>query len=146
MATFSAPDIIISYDIGSCFLRKIVAWQQCDFFTAICFSLAGPISCLPEWTIGSYTIAMNFVRVICQILILRKNFDPAQLFQLAIGFVFGWFIDLNMALMSGIEFDTMPLQILAQLTGCTIMGIGIAFEVRCGSVTMPVRRYYYRYQ
>ncbi len=39
--------------------------------------------------------------------------------------------------MSGIEFDTLPLQIFAQVSGCTIMGIGIAFEVRCGSVTMP---------
>ncbi len=101
------------------------------------FSLAGPVNHVPGWTIGGYTIAMNFVLVFCQILILRKKFDPAQLFQLVIGFVFGWFIDLNMILLSVIEFDTLPLQIFAQFAGCTIMGIGIAFEVRCGSVTMP---------
>ncbi|WP_303045447.1 DUF6198 family protein, partial [uncultured Alistipes sp.] len=62
------------------------------------FSLAGPISRVPEWTIGGYTIAMNFILVFCQILILRRSFDPMQLFQLVIGFVFGWLIDLNMAL------------------------------------------------
>ena len=28
-------------------------------------------------------------------------------------------------------------QTVAQFVGCTVMGIGIAFEVRCGSVTMP---------
>lgn len=60
-----------------------------------------------------------------------------QLFQLVIGFIFGWLIDLNMALTSGLECTTLTSQLLTQLAGCTIMGIGIAFEVRCGSVTMP---------
>lgn len=101
------------------------------------FSLAGPISKVPEWTIGGYTIAMNFVLVFCQILILRRKFDPMQLFQLVIGFIFGWLIDLNMALTAGLEFTTLPTQLFAQFAGCTIMGIGIAFEVRCGSITMP---------
>lgn len=101
------------------------------------FSLAGPVSNVPEWTIGQYTIAMNFVLVLCQISILRSRFDPMQLFQLIIGFVFGWLIDLNMTLTGFLECDTLPSQILAQLAGCTIMGTGIAFEVRCGSVTMP---------
>ena len=101
------------------------------------FSLAGAEGAVPGWTIGGYTIAMNFILVICQILILRRNFDPAQLFQLVIGFLFGWLIDLNMLITSGMVFDTLPMQIFAQFAGCTIMGIGIAFEVRCGSVTMP---------
>lgn len=101
------------------------------------FSLAGPISAVPEWTIGTYTILMNFVLVLCQILILRRQFDPMQLFQLVIGFVFGWLIDLNMFLTSGLECDTLVPQMLTQFIGCTVMGVGIAFEVRCGSVTMP---------
>lgn len=101
------------------------------------FSLAGAVSCVPAWTIGGYTIAMNFLLVVCQVLILRRRFEPMQLFQLVIGFVFGWLIDLNMFLTSGLECTTLPSQLLAQLAGCTVMGIGIAFEVRCGSVTMP---------
>ena len=101
------------------------------------FSLAGPTSNVPEWTIGGYTIAMNFILVFCQILILRKKFEPIQLFQLIIGFIFGWLIDLNMFLTSALECTAFSSQLLAQFTGCTIMGIGIAFEVRCGSVTMP---------
>lgn len=101
------------------------------------FSLAGPLGIVPEWTIGGYTIAMNFILVFCQILILRRRFDPMQLFQLAIGFVFGWLIDINMALTEWLECDVLPSQMFVQLAGCTIMGVGIAFEVRCGSVTMP---------
>lgn len=100
-------------------------------------SLAGPVSPIPEWTIGTYTILMNFVFVILQILILRKRFEPFQLFQLVIGFVFGWLIDFNMWLTDFISCDTIATQILIQLAGCTVMGIGIAFEIKCGSVTMP---------
>lgn len=101
------------------------------------FSLAGATGQVPAWTVGGYTIAMNFVLVLCQILILRRKFDPMQLFQLIIGFVFGWLIDLNMWLTSGLICTGLPSQLFAQFAGCTIMGIGIAFEVRCGSVTMP---------
>lgn len=36
------------------------------------FSQAGAVGKVPGWTIGGYTIAMNFVLVFCQILILRK--------------------------------------------------------------------------
>ena len=92
---------------------------------------------VPQWSIGGYTIMMNFIFVLCQIAILRRKFDPMQLFQLVIGFIFGWLIDLNMALTSPLTCDTLLSQAVAQLAGCTVMGIGIAFEIRCGSVTMP---------
>lgn len=100
-------------------------------------SLAGPVSFVPEWSIGTYTIIMNFVFVALQLLILRRRFEPVQLFQLVIGFIFGWMIDLNMWLTGFIVCDTLALKILVQLAGCTVMGIGIAFEIKCGSVTMP---------
>lgn len=101
------------------------------------FSLAGAEGFVPGLTIGGYTIIMNFVLVICQILILRKEFEPMQLFQLVIGFVFGWLIDLNMYLLSSLTCDKLTSQAVTQFMGCTVMGIGIAFEVKCGSVTMP---------
>lgn len=101
------------------------------------FSLAGEAGDAPALSVGGYTIVMNFVLVICQILVLRKRFEPVQLFQLVVGFVFGWLIDLNMWLTSAVECQTVMAKALTQLAGCTVMGIGIAFEVKCGSVTMP---------
>lgn len=80
---------------------------------------------------------MNFVFVVLQILILRRNFNPLQLFQLLIGFIFGWLIDLNVFIVSGIVCDSLLSRSIVQFAGCAVMGIGIAFEVRCGSVTMP---------
>jgi len=100
-------------------------------------SLAGEKRIMPEMTVGGYTIVMNFVFVILQILVLRKRFNPLQLFQLVIGLVFGWLIDLNMMITSGLVCDTLWSKILIQFAGCSVMGVGIAFEVKCGSVTMP---------
>lgn len=100
-------------------------------------SLAGENGVIPRFTVGEYTIGMNFLFVFLQILILRRKFNPMQLFQLVIGFAFGWLIDLNMIITQPLECDSVMTKILTQYAGCTVMAIGIAFEVRCGSVTMP---------
>lgn len=78
------------------------------------FSLAGADGLAPQWSIGSYTIAMNFVLVFCQIALLRKKFEFVQLFQLLIGFFFGWLIDLNMFLTSGFSSDSIIYQAVEQ--------------------------------
>lgn len=101
------------------------------------FTLAGEVGITPGWTIGGYTNAMNILLVIAQVLILRRRFDPIQLFQLIIGFVFGCLLDVNMWLTSVLDYDTLAVQIVAQLAGATILGCSVAVEIRCGSVTMP---------
>ena len=100
-------------------------------------SLAGAEGSMPALSVGGYTIVMNFILVFLQILVLRKRFNPLQLFQLLIGFVFGWLIDLNMVLTSGLVCESLLSKSVTQFAGCTVMGLGIALEVRCGSVTMP---------
>lgn len=101
------------------------------------FAMAGADRLVPALTIGTYTNMMNMLLVVAQLLVLRRRFEPVQLFQLLIGFVFGALIDLNMYLTSFVSYDTLPVQIAAQLAGCTVMALGISAEVRCGSVTMP---------
>lgn len=92
---------------------------------------------VPEFTIGQYTYIMNAVLVVGQIAVLRRKFEPVQLFQLLVGFVFGSLIDINMLLTEWLLPTTLVAKIAAQVAGCTILGVGIAMEVRCGSVTMP---------
>ncbi|MDE6161742.1 MAG: hypothetical protein K2F77_08800, partial [Muribaculaceae bacterium] len=103
----------------------------------LAFTLAGAEGMSPALSLGDYTNILNVMLVVGQIAILRQRFEVAQLLQLLIGFVFGVLIDLNMALTSALVCDTVGLQALAQAAGCTVLGIGVAFEVRCGSVTMP---------
>lgn len=101
------------------------------------FESAGREAMVPGLTIGQYTYIMNALFVVGQLLILRRQFEPVQLFQLLVGFVFGTLIDLNMLLTPWLAPVTLWQKALAQVAGCTILGIGIALEVRCGSVTMP---------
>lgn len=101
------------------------------------FESAGKEALVPALTIGQYTYIMNAVLVAGQVLILRRRFEPVQLFQLVIGFVFGMLIDLNMLLTSWIAPASLLQSVIVQVAGCTVLGIGIALEVRCGSVTMP---------
>ncbi|MDE6042106.1 MAG: hypothetical protein K2G07_00970 [Muribaculaceae bacterium] len=101
------------------------------------FALAGEAGITLGWTIGGYTNIMNMILVAAQVAILRRRFDPVQLFQLVIGFVFGCLLDANMWLTSFLPYDSLPNQIIAQLAGATILGCAVAAEIRCGSVTMP---------
>lgn len=101
------------------------------------FSIAGEAQLAPPLTIGGYTNIMNIILVVAQILVLRRKFEKIQLLQLIIGFIFGLLLDINMALTSLFSYISIIHQIIAQFLGCTILAIAIAFEIRCGSVTMP---------
>ncbi len=102
------------------------------------FSLAGEVGIVPGWTIGGYTNIMNVILVAAQILVLRRQFDKIQLFQLLVGFVFGALLDINMWITSYFsDYQTLISQIIAQFAGATILGCAVAIEIRCGSITMP---------
>ncbi len=101
------------------------------------FHDAGIDGMVPSLSIGQYTFIMNALLVVGQIGILRRQFDPVQLFQLLVGFVFGMLIDLNLYLISWLEPVSIWEKAIAQLAGCTILAAGISLEVRCGSITMP---------
>ena len=59
-----------------------------------------PVSCVPyvlscalPYTMGTLTVAMHIVFIVIQILLLRKDYEPVQLLQLLVAFVFGYFTD-----------------------------------------------------
>lgn len=101
------------------------------------FQEAGADGMVPALTIGQYTYIMNAILVVGQVGVLRRKFDPIQLFQLLVGFVFGMLLDFNMYLTSWLEPTAFGEKALSQLAGCTVLAAGVALEVRCGSVTMP---------
>ncbi len=101
------------------------------------FEQAGALGHVPALTIGGYTMIANALFVLGQVAILRRQFEPVQLLQVLLGFVFGMLIDLNMMLTPWLVSGNLWLQVTTQLLGCTLLGCGIAMEVRCGSITMP---------
>lgn len=103
----------------------------------LAFSLAGAEGLAPPLSLGNYTNLLNCLLVMGQVVVLRRRFQAVQLLQLLIGVVFGAMIDLNMALTDALVCDTLVSQGVAQFAGCTVMAVGIAMEMRCGSITMP---------
>lgn len=100
-------------------------------------SLAGNDGLAPRFSIGTYTILINALFVVLQLVVLRRRFHPAQLFQLIIGFFFGALIDFNLFMLDALTCTSLWAKALCQLAGCTVLAVGVAFEVRCGSITMP---------
>lgn len=103
----------------------------------LAFTLAGEAGLIPALSLGTYTNILNAFLVLGQIVVLRRRFQPVQLLQLVIGFVFGAMIDVNMAVTEACVSSSFIVQCVEQIAGCTVMAFGISLEMRCASITMP---------
>lgn len=95
-----------------------------------------PISSLPyvtslifELTVGQTTILLHCTLIVIQILILRKNYQKIQLFQLPVAFVFGYMTDFAMAVVADVTYHNYFGQWVLCLIGILLVGIGVACEV-----------------
>lgn len=80
-------------------------------------------------SLGNWLFIWNLVLIAGQILILRKNFQLIQLLQIPLSFLFGYFTDFGMWLVSFIEVDAYILKILFVILGTVILAWGIALAV-----------------
>ena len=80
-------------------------------------------------SLGTWLVIWNCVLIVGQILLLRKNFQPIQLLQVPLSFLFGWFTDFGMWIMSFIPADTYPLRLVMVFVGIVVLGFGISLAV-----------------
>lgn len=80
-------------------------------------------------SLGTWLIIWNCILIIGQILILRKNFQLIQLLQVPLSFLFGWFTDLGMWMVSFIPANTYPIRLAMVVIGIVILGFGISLSV-----------------
>lgn len=96
-----------------------------------------PVSSIPNvlsyqftfFTLGTWLIIWNCVLIVLQILILRRDFQPVQLLQVPLSFLFGKFTDFGMWLTSFIPVNNYFVQLLMLLAGIIILGFGITLSV-----------------
>lgn len=88
-------------------------------------------------TMGTYMCCMQVLFVIAQIVILRRQFEPFQLFQFAASFLFGFYTDLAMILTDWLPVGTYALSWLWLIIGCAVMGIGIVLEIQASLLLLP---------
>lgn len=83
----------------------------------------------PALSLGTWLIIWNCVLIVGQIIILRKKFQPIQLLQVPLSFLFGWFTDLGMWIASAIPADLYPLRLAMVVIGVVILGFGVSLSV-----------------
>lgn len=103
-----------------------------------------PISSLPyvlsfrfPVTLGQFTFAMNLFFILGQALLLRRDFQPIQLLQVAVNAVFSAFIDVSMGLLSWLEISSLPMAVLVLALGCAVLAFGISVEVAPRVLMVP---------
>lgn len=83
----------------------------------------------PALSMGSWLIIWNCVLIVGQILILRKKFQPVQLLQVPLSFLFGYFTDFGLWCASFIPVNSYPVQLIMVVAGVIILGFGISLAV-----------------
>lgn len=93
-------------------------------------SAANVMSCrFDALSMGTWLIIWNCILILGQILILRSNFQLIQLLQVPLSFIFGWFTDLGMKIVSFIPTELYPVRLLMVGAGVVILGFGISLAV-----------------
>lgn len=88
-------------------------------------------------TFGETTFVMNLVYIILQIALLRRDFKPIQLLQIAVNLLFSGLIDVSMGILSWLQPTTLPLQLGSLALGCAILAFGVSVEVAPNVIVVP---------
>lgn len=93
-------------------------------------SVANVMSCkFDSLSLGSWLIIWNCMLILGQIVLLRKNFKPIQLLQIPLSFLFGWFTDLGMLIVSPIPINSYFVRLAMVIVGIVILSFGISLSV-----------------
>ena len=80
-------------------------------------------------SLGTWLIIWNCTMILGQIMVLRKNFQWMQLLQLPLSFLFGWFTDLGVLIVSPIPLPNYPVKLIVVVIGIVILSFGIVLTL-----------------
>lgn len=93
-------------------------------------SVANVLSCkFSSLSLGYWLIIWNCILILGQIILLRKKFEWIQLLQIPLSFLFGWFTDFGMWLVSFIPVKGYLVRLLMVIIGIVILSFGISLSV-----------------
>lgn len=88
-------------------------------------------------TLGEFTLILNTLFILLQIVLLRKKFQPIQLLQIVVNIIFSYCIDISMNLLGWLKVDHYLLELLVLLLGCAVLAFGITLEVAPKVLMVP---------
>lgn len=101
-----------------------------------------PISSVPYATarishlsVGTTTIIMNFIFILIQILILKKQYEWFQLLQLPAAILFGAVIDIAEKMLAPLSYSNYLTQWILCFVGIFLIALGVSMEVMANLVT-----------
>lgn len=83
----------------------------------------------PAVSMGTWLIIWNCILIAGQVVILRRSFQLIQLLQVPLSFLFGWFTDLGMIIVSFIPAETYAVRLTMVVVGVVVLGFGISLAV-----------------
>lgn len=92
---------------------------------------------VPAISVGAFSILLNLVFVVLQMLILKKDYKPFMLLQIPVVVVFGWFIDVHLAWNAGFIPGNYLMQWIYCLLSCVIIAFGIFLQVKADVSLLP---------
>ncbi len=134
------------------FFKRIIVLTIGIFFVALGVAFTrhstlgvSPISCVANVlslkftfiSFGTWVFMSYLTFILCQILILRKNFKPYQFFQLPLSFVCGYFTDLGLYIAGFIQNTEYYEKLIIVFLGCIILGTGICISVMADLILNP---------
>ena len=78
---------------------------------------------------GFWSASWNIIMVLGQILILRKNFKKLQLLQIPLSFIFGYFTDFGLRIISVFPLYNYFMQVILMLMGVVVLAFGISLTI-----------------
>lgn len=99
-------------------------------------SLSYVLSLIFPLSMGTFTMLINAVFILLQILLLRKDYKPVNLLQAAVVFVFGYFTDLTLSIVAPLQVEAYPLRLILCIVSCIIMAFGVFLEVKASLIVM----------
>lgn len=110
---------------------------EAELGTTTLSSLPQAAAVISGVSIGKTTIILNLLMILGQILVLRRRYHPAQLFQLPIAVAFGAMIDLAAKLIGDLSVQNLFQQWLLCFIGIILTAVGIGLEVMADLIPMP---------
>lgn len=91
-----------------------------------------------DWlSFGMATLILNIIFWIIQVVLLKNPFKFSLILQLPATFLFSYFIDLEMNMLSAFIPSNYIEEWLMLIAGCIILGLGISIEVAPNVVKVP---------
>ena len=92
----------------------------------------------PLFSIGIYSMIFNIILILLELIILRSKFPKIQYLQFFVAIIYGYFIDMSLYLIRGLNPFNYIVQWVFCVVGAVILAFGIYLQLKSAIVYLPI--------